>query len=270
MKNLLNILITLLLVPALAFALDDKSKNIKALTKQIDAHAKLAQLYFQRAESYMQMRAYKEASLDVNKAIVLAPQMQEAKLLLAKLNLSQKKNTEAIENLTLFVKSTKDKSLVTEAKFLLADAYVASERYEDAATQYEKMKAAKVEFEQEHYAGFADVYYRLGNYKKSIKVLKDALSTMIEKDLLRRKIIDLSIEEGNYTLAMSMTEQMLKRDKNNSELYYIRASILQHQGKTKEMESTIKKAQTSLKNETKMTQEKKSLTRKSKSLYASI
>lgn len=267
MKNLLNILLVLILTPVFAIALDDKSKKIEVLTKRINKYGKLAQLHFQRAQFYMQRKDYKEAFLDINKAMIIDPKMQGPVLLLAKLYLAENKNEEAVKSLKIFIKSSKDENLIVQANFLLADAYVANERYEDAAVQYESMKDTKAKFREEYYIGLSEVYYRLGDYKKSIKLLKGAMTTDLKKDLLQRKIVELSMEEGNYSLAMSMIDHMLIKDIHNAELYYMRARILQEQGKTEEMEHTIKKARFSLKNKT---ENKKQLTGQLNKLYASI
>ena len=121
-----------------------------------------------------------------------------------------------------------------------------------------------------HYIKTADAYYELGNFRSSIKILKMGLSAMIEKKLIREKIVDISMNEGLYTLSLSMLNEMIKHNANSTKLYYKRAKILKEQGKIKEMNSEIKKARLSLLKNPKTEDENKKMKKQLQELYASL
>jgi tetratricopeptide (TPR) repeat protein len=270
MKKSFTAVLMLILTPLCLFALEDNSRSIESLTARIQRYSVLPDLHFQRAKLFMENKDYAAAASDIDKAIVLDPNMQGPKLLQAKLYLGQHKMEEAIVSLQLFIKSSTDKDLLKEANFILGEVFVLKEQYVEAADHYEKMKHKDIFLNQDYYVKLSDVYYRLGDYKKSIKLLKDAIGSFIEQGTLKKKIVELSIEEANYTLALSMLNTISKKDISSARLHYLRARILKEQGNIGEMKEEIQRARFAMKKESKESQENRDIEKKINNLYASL
>jgi tetratricopeptide (TPR) repeat protein len=223
-----------------------ENRRIQELSQEIQTYGKLAELHLERAKLYIQIKEYQKANNDLNKAIVLNPELEDSQILLAEVLLEEEQLNESKKLLDRLLGISKNETTRMRAHFLLGDVYRKMDNQKEALRYYEKVLHTNLSHEQIHYLRLADSYYEDGDFRRSINVLKTGMNTMIEKDLLRLKMADISMEEGSYSLALSVLDEMIKEDKNNAKLYYKRADIFKEQGKLKEMEREIKKAKLTL------------------------
>lgn len=248
MKTILKILMSLSFSAVLSISLE--AATVESLSVRIDKYMNLAQLYIQRAQLHINNKNFKAASFDLNRAILIDPSLEEAQLFLAEILIDEKHIQESKKLLINLVKTSKKKEIHAHAYLLLGDIYIDEGNIQEALLFYKKNLHKTTAYTQVTYIKVADAYYELGEFRQSIRVLKMGLNTMIEKDKIREKIVDLSIKEGHLTLALSVINERLKEHANKSKLYYQRAEILKEQGKIKEMQLEIKKAKLSLLKET--------------------
>ena len=244
MNTLFKLLIMLSFTSVFLWGLENG--RIEELTQEIEKYGKLSDLHLERAQLYIQNREFKKAYDDLNKAMILNPELEDSQILLGEVLLEEEQLNASKKLLERLLGVSKDKTIRMRAHFLLGDIYRAMDNQKEALLYYEKVLHTNLSHEQVHYLRLADSYYELGDFRRSINVLKTGMNTMIEKDLLRQKIVDISMEEGNYSLALSVLDEMIEEDKNNTQLYYKRASIFKEQGKLKEMDREIKMAKLTL------------------------
>ena len=268
MKRLLKIFITLLFSPVFIIGLE--AATIESLSKRINKYGKLAELHLQRAQLHINNRDYEQAGLDLNRAILLDPKLEEAQLFLAEILIEEQQLEQARAILNTLVKVSKSQEVRVQAFNCMGDAYKAEGKIEEALHFYKKIHEEDAVNDQMYYIKTADAYYELGNFRSSIKILKMGLSSMIKKELIKERIVDISMSEGHYTLSLSMLDEMISEDSNSARLYYKRARILKEQGKTKEMNLEIKKARLTLLKNPVTSDENKKIQEQLKELYASL
>ena len=126
---------------------------------------------------------------------------------------------------------SKDPLILVEVHSLVGDIYMAQNNFSLAISSYEKVFVCKYDFLSKHYTNLAEAYYEEGEYKKSIKILKNALRKNVNILTLQEKIVDLSIREGNFSLALSLIDKMMKTHVDKARLYEYRALIMKEQGR---------------------------------------
>ena len=208
------------------YAAQNNNSEIKALSKDISKYDKLSELYLQRGKLYKEEKKFQKASQDINRAICINPEFLEAKLLLAEVYIKQKKNLKAKVLLDEFLKDSKNKDARIKVYTFLGDLLMLEEEYEDAVEEYQKIFTNSSVHTQEQFIKMAEALYESGEYAKSISFLKEGLTTIIEKDTLKLKMIELSSREGNYSLALAMLDQMLIEDKDNKKLKKLKIKVL--------------------------------------------
>ena len=268
MKALLKIITTLSLSALIFSGLE--AASIESLTKRINRYANLAQLHVQRAQLHINNKDYDSASKDLNRAILINPNLEEAQLFLAEILIEEKHENEAIKLLNSLLVVSKKQDTHIQAYQYLGDIYMSQNEAELALNAYKKIFNKNVPYEEEYYMKMADAYYSLGEFKNSIKVLKLGLSTMIKKEKIQEKMVDISMLEGNFTLALSVLDKMIADDSTKARLYYKRARIFKEQGKIKEMNVEIKKAKVSLIKNENNTLQAQELHIELKNLYARL
>jgi len=268
MKKLFQILLMLFVSPALLLALETSA--VKSLSVRINKYSDLAQLHLQRAKLYRADKQLQKASFDLSRAVVINPNLEEAQFALAEVLLEEGKRDEALKQLEGFIKLSKQKRLLLKSYELLGDIYMIEKRYQEALKQYQEVFKIAAVNKQVYYIKASEAYYELGNFRQSIRVLKEGLSSMIDKELLREKMVDISVNEGHYTLALSVLDEMLKTNGNNAQLYYKRAKVLKEQGKIKEMKKAIKNANLALMKKPINTKQSAEIQKQLKQLYAGL
>jgi len=268
MNTLLKIIITLSFSPL--FILGLEAASIEDLSKRIDRYRNLAQLHLQRAQLHINNKDFTKASTDLNRAMIIDPSLEEAPLFLAEILMEEKHENEAVKLLNNVLKVTKKQEIKNRGYQLLGDIYMDKGEASMALDMYKKVFDSHGAYEQQHYVKIADAYYELGEFKNSIKILKLGLSTMIKKEMIQEKIVDISMQEGHYTLALSVLDKMIIEDKTKARLYYKRAQIFKEQGKLVEMNIEIKKVKTSLIKYEGNTLQAQQLQGDLKNLYASL
>jgi len=268
MKSALKIFITLLCSPVFIIGLE--AATIESLSKRINKYGKLAELHLQRAQLHINNKDFEKAGSDLNRAILLDPKLEEAQLFLAEILIEEQQIKQSRTILHTLLKVSKNKEVRVQAFSFLGDTYKAEDKIEEALYFYKKIHEEDAVNEQMYYIKTADAYYELGNFRSAIKTLKMGLSSMIKKDLIKERIVDISMSEGHYTLSMSMLDEMITEDNNSARLYYKRAKILKEQGKIKEMNLDIKKARLTLLKSPMTLDENRKIQEQLKELYASL
>jgi len=247
MKNLIKIalIVSLSVISSVA----SNTASVEELSERINKYQGLASLYLQRAKYKIQDKKLKEAGSDLSRAIAIDPALEEAQVVYAYILIQQNKTAQARPLIATLMDTTTDNANLTKAHILLGDIQMLEDNVDEALTSYKKVFEITDLHKQIHYIKVANAYYELGLFNKSIQTLKSGLSTMIVKEKLREAMVDLSMKEGNYTLALAVLNTMIEDNSGNSKLYYKKAQVLKAQGKMKLMKLEIKKAElTYLKN----------------------
>ena len=265
MGNLHKILIALIFFCIFIIGLE--AATIESLSKSIDNYGKLAELHLKRAQLYINNKDFKKARFDLNRAMLLDPKLEEAQLFLAEILIDEKQVENVRGILGTILKISKKQEIRMQAYSYLGDTYIAEGNTEKALQYYKKIHEENAANKQIYYTKTADAYYELGDFRSSIKILKTGLSSMIEKDLIKEKMVDIAMLEGHYTLSLSMLDELIADNDDRPRLYYKRANILKEQGKIKEMNLEVKKARISLHKNPKTAAENKKIQKQLKELY---
>jgi len=267
MKALQKILMRVSVICVLT--LSAEAATIDSLSKRINKYGQLAQLHLQRAQLHINSKDYKAASLDLHKAVVIDPNLEEAHLFLAEILIDEDEK-EAITLLNHLINNTKNKEVHTNASLFLAEAYMQKDNIELALNIYKRLLKNGDLCSSEHYVKMAKAYYEHGEFRQSINVLKRGLSTVIDKKELRNTMVNLSIDEGHYTLAISVLDTMIIENDSEAGLYLKRAEVFKEQGKTKQMQKDMQRATLCLQEKTLKADTSKRLQKKLQNLYASL
>jgi len=269
MKNLLKTLITLTFSPIFIIGLE--AATIESLSKRINKYGQLAELHLQRAQLHINNKDFEKAGSDLHRAMLLDPKLEEAQLFLAEILIDEKQVENARGMLHTLLKVSKNKEIRIQVYSYLGDTYIAEDNTEKALEYYKKIHEENSANKQIYYTKTADAYYDLGDFRNSIKVLKMGLSSVMKnKNLIKEKIVEISMEEGHYSLSLSMLDELIADNGNSAKLYYKRAMILKEQGKIKEMNLEIKKARVSMHENPKTEAENRKIQKQLKELYASL
>jgi len=217
-----HVMVVLLLVSSM-FAKEIKS-DIKKLSTEIGSSKRLATLHFKRADLYSQNGSYKKALKDYKIVRVYNPDYKDIQFRIAKTYVDVGMPYSAIGLIDKL--SLNDSNPKEYQRYLLlqAKAYLLLKKYKTVINIFEK-KVLKNKLRPVDYVRFADAYYLMGDIRKSMNVLKSALGKDKSNYTIAKKLLQISIEEGSYTLANSMIDIMFKHKSLLSETYYLQAQL---------------------------------------------
>jgi len=227
---------TLLILLFFITMIDAKIHNhdIETINKKIGNTKELARLYTKRAKLHSERHAYKKALTDYKIAMLLNPTDQDLKYKIAKAYVGAQMPKIAI-SYTKEVLETKISS-GKRARYLIvqADAYVLLEQYDVAISIYETQNKSTKGLNPTESLKLAQIYYDMGSTRECIKTLKDALRQERSNYLIAQKLVEISIEEGSYTLAHEIVNRMINNKKSLAQIYYLQAQVFEAQNKLKE------------------------------------
>jgi len=227
----MNIVKIGLLISFVSFSLNASNiQEIQHLSQRINKYHNLSKLYFERAQLFLNNADVHSSILDTQAALRINPKYEEAQLFLAKL-LIKKEPENALKLVNEVLKVAKNTEVLVHAYTLSGDILMNQKEFYKAQVSYSNVLKQDYAFKSAHYVNLAEACYQEGAYKKSIKVLKDAFHKNVDKLVLQEKIVELSIEEGNFSLALNLIDKMMHTEVNKAKLYEYRALIMKEQGR---------------------------------------
>src|SRR5262245_38922581 len=205
---------------------------------QVRHQLALAYLLYAKTASDMNSRnAVESAESNLNEAIRLAPNFEQAVLLSAELKIRKGNPAAAVASL---VQLTKEKPQLAQAHYLLASAYLAQRRTDQALAVYREMAEL---FPQDRQPPFLIGSILLGQgkqpearkaFEKSVEISPDYLPAI-------EKLVDLDIVEKQFTAAMERVQKQIDKD-TTAQALAIRSKIYLAQGDFTHAEADLLKA----------------------------
>ena len=137
MNNLLKVVMGMFL--SLVFSIGLEAASIESLSKRINKYGKLAELYLQRAQLHINKKDYEKAGIDLNRAMIIDPKLEEAQLFLAEILIDEKRSKEARTILHDLLKVSRSKEIKIQVYSCLGDSYQTEDKIEEALHFYKKI-----------------------------------------------------------------------------------------------------------------------------------
>jgi len=223
--------VVILIVAVVSLCLGSTEDKINKLSNEIGDIQRFAQVYYQRANLYTEVGSFAKAIEDFKKVQVFNADYKDVKYKMAKTYVNAGEAQLALDlssELLSHVKDIKEKRRLLLVK---ADAYILQENYDEGIKLYEAQKKSKNGLNALETTKLAGAYYENAQSRKSLNVLKEALRKDKNNYLLSKKMVEVCIEEGSYSLAHTMIERMLEQKKNRAEIYYLQAQIFEAEDK---------------------------------------
>ncbi len=236
-------------------------RSIPDLTRAISRNPNSAYLYLTRANAYAASQQVAPAEEDCLKALELAPELTQAKLLMARLLSVEGKFANAIPMLEQVMRKTPDEK---ETYPLLAVAYMNTQQYAksiqvmkrllvidpDAMIAYYYMGAVYGTYLKQPglalqmyqkvlvrdprntsvYNAIAQLYVDKGDIPRAIATLNEAFENGVDDVTLKLRLSSLYYQNKNYAKAAEILEQVLQRTPNSNKVRYYLGVIYEESG----------------------------------------
>jgi tetratricopeptide (TPR) repeat protein len=209
----------------------DAAKAVLAFEYLSNAYAQNPQVRYQLALAYLlyaksataveSQKALEGAEIRLNEAIKLDPHFGEAILLLAELKIRKGIPAAAVDLLTPL---TKERPQIAQAQYLLASAYLAQQKREEALAIYRHMKEL---FPQDPRPPFLTGSILLGQgqqqqarqaFEKSAEISADYLPAI-------ERLVDLDIAAQQYASAMDRVQRLIDRSPGLAQPWGLRGKL---------------------------------------------
>jgi len=208
--------------------------EIKRVTQAIGSETRLATLYFKRAGLYADQGDYDKALKDFDKVGIFNPGHKGLDYEMAKTYVNAGRPQKALDLISQVLSTLKNPTQRRAYLILKADAYNLQENYKAGIKIYEVLNKQGEGLSSFELTKLSSAYYDLGKSRKSISILKNALREDNSNYILAEKMVELSIEEGSYSLAHIMIERMLKDKSKRANTYQLQAVLFESEDKLDE------------------------------------
>jgi tetratricopeptide (TPR) repeat protein len=200
----------------------EQLSNLYNRNPQVRYQLALAYLQFANSASPVDSRkAVESADSNLDTAVKLAPQFEQALLLLADLKIRKGSPAAAVD---LLVPLIKDRPQVTQAHYLLGTAYLAQQNRDQALAVYRQMSELFQQDPQPPYLS-GTILLAQGRqaeareaFEKSVGISPNHLSAI-------ERLVDLDIAERKYVAAMDRIQRQIDRDPKLAQPWAIRGKI---------------------------------------------
>ena len=214
------------------------AKEVAEFERINSIYGRVPRARYQLALAQLLNNDFGKAVRSLNRALALDPNLAEAILLLAELNIRKSNPSPAITSLTQLVKQ---RPQIAQAHLLLANAYLVQKNPDEAVAVYKRM------------AGFfpknPQVPLLMGSVlaqQNKRTEARQAFATSLElaSDYLPalEQLVDLDIVDKQFTNAMERVKQQMEKKPGAAEMWLLLAKVHLAQGEVNQAESALLKA----------------------------
>ena len=215
----------------LSLAKGDATKAIRDFAYLSNTYPRDPQVRYQLARAYLlsaqdaspvnSRNAVEAAESSLNEAIKLDPRFDQAILLLAELKIRKGNPAAAVD---LLAPVTKERPQIAQAHYLLASAYLALQKRDQALAVYRQMTEL---FPKDPQPPFLTGRILLGQgqqqearkaFEKSVEISPDYLPAI-------EKLVDLDIAAKQYAPAIDRVQKLIDKDPKQAQLWGLRGKI---------------------------------------------
>jgi tetratricopeptide (TPR) repeat protein len=210
----------------------DAAKAAREFEYLSSLYTRNPQVRYQLARAYLQLAAKTASEVDrrnavenaevrLNQALSLDPRLDAATLLLAEIKIQKGSPVAAVDLLKPLVK---ERPQIAQAHYLLATAYLAQQRADEALAVYRQMTAL---FPQDPQPSFLAGTMLLAQrqlpaarkaFEQSVEISPDYLPAI-------ERLVDLDIVEQQYAAAMSRVQRLIDKDPKAAQPLALRGKI---------------------------------------------
>lgn len=223
----------------------DLHKRILNVTEEIKKHPDSANLYFKRGKLYYQHNNYKSSLKDFKSSKTLGLESIEQNFYIAKSHYH-------LENFSsckrIIKKILKKESGNSPALKLLADVYYKKGKYKKAANLYDEVLINSKTTFPEDYIYASKAWYATNTnygYERSQAVLIEGIEALGDIIVLYNKLISNYIDMQDFDFAVKFQTKVVEISNRKERAYLKLANLQIKQGKYKEAELSIVKAEES-------------------------
>jgi tetratricopeptide (TPR) repeat protein len=216
----------------------EPTKAIAEMEKLDHAFPGLPSVKYRLAQAYLQQDKAPQAAVALDEAVAKNPNYTEAVLARAKLNLRTGHPQPAADALEALLKKH---PALEPAQLLLADAYRALGRLDDAAAIFRQQIQAKPQVPNPYF--FLGVVQAQQNKpEEARKSFEKVLELAPDNPLAIDQLVDLDVKAKDFAAASQRIEEQLKKHPKAAASYLLLGKVQMAQEKWKEAEATLKKA----------------------------
>jgi len=195
-------------------------------------------LYAKSAGAAESRRAVESAETRLDEAVKLNPRFEQAILLLAGLKIGKGVPAPAVD---LLVPLIKERPQIAQAHYLLATAYLAQQKRDEALAVYRQMTELFPTDPQPPYL-VGVILLEQGQQSDARKAFERSIE--IGPDYLPpiEKLVDLDIADKHYDAALARVEKQIEKKPNLAQLWGLKGKILSAQGDFTHAEADLLKA----------------------------
>ncbi|MEO5717938.1 MAG: tetratricopeptide repeat protein, partial [Chthoniobacterales bacterium] len=226
------------LIQADALLQNHQAKKATDVLELLDrSHPNAPVIKLQLAKAYLQDNRPEQATASLKQALTINPNLIEAILLSAKIDLSAGRSAQAINSLEGLLK----KGNLGSAQILLADAYRAAGRLDDAASIFRE-QISQAPKKAEGYTFLGLIQEQQGKRDDARRSFEKARE-LDPKDLLAlSKLIDFDLEAKDFESASRRAESQMQKEPKSGASYLLNGKVLTAKKQWPEAEASLKKA----------------------------
>jgi tetratricopeptide (TPR) repeat protein len=213
--------------------------RLAAIERQLDDVRATPALYLQRAEANWRAGRWQDALADVNRALSLDPERDEAVLLRARIHRERGAPLQALADLESFLKRHPDSTAALE---LSARSLRDAGELAESAAAYDVLLAQLREARPDHYIERASVVAAAGDLDEALRGLDAGISRLGPVASLQLAAVDLELRRRNSDAAVTRLDLLLQRSPRQAFWLARRAEILEQAGREEDARQTFESA----------------------------